>query len=436
MDISTLPITRENIKLHYKVSPFTADTETTGFKGCTIFHPLNKILEISAICMATGERIDLYATDSDTVIIKDSAMVHGITTDVLKSNNAKSTIEVMKEFLLWLYDRSEGKTVVIFAHNARFDFFMMLKSIPINSGKDGKNLNFIVIDTLTLVKHYYPEMKYNAYDPKYQNNVCRGNPHSLPAMSTYLLGTSTHNLHNSLADCVLLEEVIMKFLLPHITVDLNNDPYSVVGVIRPRDLYPSDTPPMMERLVNVKYVKGFIKSFVPIINQTYQEHGMGDMMTTHNLISVFDVYNYGWLRRKKDIPPWEAIIEAVETLMRKIGIFADDIQCELFSYMTNRTSLEFAINTVKEDMTPIYPSMPGKPISYLPFNFNESVCKRIHSLTGARTSHEFYLYYMFSNMPIKKWVNSTLSLLKVEASEAFTEDTCTEMFNLIINKFY
>lgn len=440
--LKSLPITRDNIRSFWNFRPFIFDTETTGFYGCPVFHKNHQILQIACIDICSQDEFDEYIDNPDAIIVEQSSKVHGITTEILKSNDAKSPLEVMKKFLLWVYERAGDNLVVFFAHNALFDFFMLLKTLPVDCGKEGKHLKFIVVDTLDIIKFFYPDIKYNAFLPEYQDKICNSKPHCLPSLSRYFFGGNYQNLHNAIVDCRELEKIVMNFILPHVVMDLHGDKSKVKGLIKPRDLYPS-TPSMLTKLRDVKYIRGFVKSFLPIVNAIYEKHGMNHLMTTNNLISVFDIYTYGALKHKEDSKtfpisdPWLGIIIQVETLMRTIiGIYTDDIHCELFGLMTNRSSLEFALNTTVEGTDqPLYPSLAGNPVSYLPFIFSPLLSEKLLNELGIRTAHEFYLDFHFSKLPLKKWVNFTLSKLKVNASDAFSEGECEENFKLVVKRF-
>lgn len=443
--IKNLPITKDNIRNHYTFRPFIFDTETTGFHGCTVFHKNHQILQIACIDVCSSDEFDQYIDNPDAIITDQSSATHGITDDIIKSNDAKPPHTVLKMFLQWVYERAGDKEVIFFAHNALFDFFMLLKTLPVDCGKEGVYLNFRVVDTLELVKHFYPDIKWNAFLPTYQDKVCKGRPHCLPALSKYFFGGTYENLHDAIVDCRELEKIVMTFILPHIVTDLHHEKgrHLVKGLIKPRDLIEPSTPSMMTRLKDVKYIRGFVRQFLSYVNETYAKHGMQHMTTTDNLISVFDVYNYGYLTAlHSELKPqhddiWYSIILHIEILMRGfIHIYTDDIHCELFSLMTNRTILEFALNTtIRGTDIPIYPSLVGHPISYLPFDFSEETAMKMYNVFGIRTSHELYLNFYFSKTTMKKWVNSVLAKLNMDANDAFSEERCEEYFKLIVKKF-
>ena len=439
--IKDLPITRENIRNHCRFRPFVFDTETTGFHGCTIFHKNVHILSISAIDMCSEDEYNAYIKHPDAIITPQSTEVHSITDDIIKSNNARDPHTVLKEFLLWVYERAGDKEVVFFAHNASYDLLMLLKSLPIDCGKEGVHLKFRVVCTLEIIKRRYPDIKYNAFLVEYQDKICKGRPHSLASLSKYFFGKQYQNLHDSIVDCRELDKIVLHFIMPHIIMDLEENIHEVDGLIKSRHLdqtYDS----MFIKLRDVKFIRGFVWCILPHINDTYRKHQMGHLVTNNNLISVFDVFTYGYLKTREETTSthddiWYRIVIHVEILLRLLcNIYADDIHCELFGHMTNRSPLEFALNTkVKGEDRPIYPSLAGLPVSYLPFNFSEDLSSKIYKILGIRTAHELYLDYHFSLMPLKRWVNKVLGTLKSNSYEAFSEDICEENFKKIVKKF-
>ena len=153
------------------------DIETTGFSA-----KHNKIIEIGAIKVVNGEAVDMFSSFvyPQCKIPYKITELTGITDDMVRE--AKTIDEVLPKFMEFI-----GDSVVV-AHNAGFDTGFIKK----NCNDLGLEFNNTVLDTVTLARFLYPELK------RVKLNVVAKH-----------LGISLENHHRAVDDAKATAEILM-----------------------------------------------------------------------------------------------------------------------------------------------------------------------------------------------------------------------------------
>ncbi|MBI6547058.1 MAG: 3'-5' exonuclease, partial [Cyanobacteria bacterium NC_groundwater_1444_Ag_S-0.65um_54_12] len=155
------------------------DLETTG-----VDYRLDRILEIGAVRLVDGvAEEEFHALIDPGVELRDSNIaIHGITPDMIKG--CPQIEEILPQFLEFLADDP------LAAHNVLFDFnFLNHNAQRILK----KELDFILIDTMTLAKEVFPRERSLSLERLLQ-----------------LLDRSTDGLHRALADARALAGIFFE----------------------------------------------------------------------------------------------------------------------------------------------------------------------------------------------------------------------------------
>ena len=153
------------------------DIETTGFSP-----KHNKIIEIGAIKVVNGEAVDMFSAfvyPQCKIPFKITELT-GITDEMVRE--AKTIDEVLPKFIEFV-----GDSVVV-AHNAGFDTGFIKK----NCNDLGLEFNNTVLDTVTLARFLYPELK------RVKLNVVAKH-----------LGISLENHHRAVDDAKATAEILL-----------------------------------------------------------------------------------------------------------------------------------------------------------------------------------------------------------------------------------
>lgn len=156
------------------------DTETTGLN-----FKYDRLTEIGAVEVVNFEIGEKFSTmvNPEKDISSQITQITGITNDLVK--DAPFENEALREFLKYVNGR------VLVAHNASFDVNFLIQT----ADRCGINLDITYIDTLTLAKVLYPELK----------------KFSLDRLAKHLqLGEFNH--HRACDDALMLAKIFIKML--------------------------------------------------------------------------------------------------------------------------------------------------------------------------------------------------------------------------------
>lgn len=442
---------------------FILDTESSGYIGCPVFHPSHRIIQLSCICLLDQDRFNYYIKYKDGFKIPAaSTEIHHITNAMIQEKGEYLEV-VLKLFIDWILSKTYHQqtntyiTPVFIAHCAKFDRDLLYKflSTVFTCGKEGIDLGFVFIDSHELAVILFPEVRDNAYDPSYQNDTLKGQPYKLQSLIKHFYGKILGEFHNSEFDCKCLAKLFMEKFLPKIweeITDNENWRSRTPGVLKLRDC-PLNPAPLniVHRLSDIKGTYHYIENITEWVNKDFILHGEPWKFyeTNENMIHTGHLLLYGWMKTldiisvkdKSDQPidSWHTIIQMIEGLFRFfINIYSDELIVEILSYVCNRTPTELYNSTTKElDDTPLFPSFPGLPVSYLPFKVSIQDANLLYTKFGFKTVHDLYI-----DREIHKetgtttgWIMKILNKLSPEARVNFTESICNDNFELIIPRF-
>lgn len=448
--------------------PFVVDTETSGYPGLPSFHHKHKLIQLAGFSILDRSVFNKYVKyPSPFKLLKQSTKIHNISPQTLE-NQGESLESVINDFFTWInnvcvqFSSSRPKKPLLIAHSAHFDRNMIYKCIHWDIGKDGINLDLNWICSLELARKFYPELKDNAFKPEYNNSLCKSQPYCLASLGKAFYGVVDGNFHDAVFDCKCLAKIFIERLLPHIWKDMKSEHWTqTFGMIIP---IPSIKEPhnqlLLKPLKDIKYLRYTTKSYIiTLLNSYFQSHthpAASRYICNEYTATVSHLFMFGWLEfinylnktkmetitndgnqqtkiEVKEQPgAWYHIISNVEVFLRKAGIYSDDIICEILACMTNRRPWELYCKTKTETgEKSLFPSLPGEPISYLPFNFDEDTSKRLFLIFGIKTAHELYIDFTEKECEIKAWVNKINGSLNITSKFAFNEQICAGNFKLI-----
>jgi len=179
------------------------DVETTGLNPSS-----DRITQLAAkIIGFTGHEMlfNIYV-DPEIHIPKEVQKLNGITPEFLAEKGAVPFQAAWKLFLAWIKDIRKNRSVVLVAHNAKFDHGMIqgnLKQAEIDSFSLGKAGIVSFVDTLGLLK-----TKSLWKNP--QNSKLPLYPKSFRQTELYshIFGKKMFDAHNAVGDVLALEEIL------------------------------------------------------------------------------------------------------------------------------------------------------------------------------------------------------------------------------------
>ena len=81
----------------------------------------------------------------------------------------------------------------------------------------------------------------------------------------------------------------------------------------------------------------------------------------------------------------------------------------------------------------MFPTLPGYPVSYLPFKVTTEAAANIFNQMQCRTAHDIKLHYDMrgSDVTKKAWYNKFRSLLNPNTSDVIREEDIDDYFEMI-----
>ncbi len=478
-DFITLEELKDNIYWH----PFVIYTKTTGFPGCPPYHPKHKILHIFCEDIITGKVFSRYVNNPDIHIGETIYWLTGINENVLFKKDAQEGRLVMTDLLKWVYrhsDKKDGKkkTPLIIGYDVVYDRNMILKTVPMDCGKGGEKMSWKWLDLFTTIKTKYPDLKYNTYADKFADKPFKKKPYAIDAVIYHFYNQFNLNLISTDVYITWVKKLFMEKVAPVIWETLSgniceeeDESYGMVlvdeeawhkltpGILTPRSHFTFSVEySILTPLHSIPHIKSYIPAIVDFLNAEHfkVEHGLGSYVTNEQTITCAHLYSYGRSKllsaatTNSIISPytdvWYQILMHVEIFLRyKIGIYNDEILLSILAPMTNRSPIELYNNSYIEGYdVPIFPALPGHPVSYFPFQFSLITATNLYENFGIKTAHDLFIDYMvfkdgcttetvlYTKTSLKGWVFKMLSGMNMANNEEFTEALCEEKFKLII----
>ncbi len=418
---------------------FIIDTETTGAANIPLWHPKNQVLQIVSHHVQSGRAFsELCDAGPHIYITPENTEVHRITQQDIEYAALPSET-VFANFVEWVEDCAQGKTPLFWAHNARFDHWMVMKSlfIYLNKcyGRDSKNLNWYFIDSIACFKAYYPVLfkKYHAWMK----------PYGLSSLMAHFLPSfNMSEAHNAKKDVEALQLLVIRFLLPQMpslfTSYWEDCPFFVNHRMGKESL----------RLILLKTMTG-IKNYRTFhmnkkCNDAFLLAG-GDSLEYQCSAGDFTIGHllaYGKLRweqyikqckaQHKDIKLCEYwfITREVEMLCRRepVRIFSDKVIVSILANVNGISDLDLTYHTMRSTGEKNYfPTCAGEPVSYLPFHFSEYCAERVFKELGFKTFNEIFASFYYTPQHFRiQWLNAFNA--RMEPKKGFTFQSLETLF--------
>lgn len=403
---------------------FVLDTETTGSQGIPFWFPQNQVIQIAAFNLESNSWYERYTypgvtLDSKFHIPLENQQKHRISKKVLQTEGVplKDALQGLKGFKL---STSKGRKIVNIAHNAGFDYEMIMKSwaeqCDVSHGIGCQEDEEYYFDTLAAFKHFYPEIGKRVHP--------REAPYKLSNLAKYFLPELNMDAaHNAIVDCIATAMLFSKFLFPKLGPDFSL--WQRFLVCHP--LAPHKPIPMLCPLHKIDGYSGLrVSMLTEVCNQyfnSFHEEEISGLQCPNGMMTAAKVMSYAHLKctferaqlRVTDeedeglgYDSFYEICRVLEKLLRseKFGIYSDKVICSLLSKVCNCTLLDFTLHTYRICGTlPIFPTMPGEPVSYLPLRLNVDEARYIYEVMGCRTISELYAQMKYlQNTEMLGWI--------------------------------
>jgi len=127
---------------------------------------------------------------------------------------------------------------------------------------------------------------------------------------------------------------------------------------------------------------------------------------------------------------WYQIIRQIEFLFRnEFGIYNDAIILEPLQKIVDGSSDDLVNHMKKEDgVTPLFPSMPGEPISYFPLVVNDELANLIYTKLHYATIFEMCVAYLYTDMEGDDWFKWVMTRIKPEHANMLNKKKFLEIF--------
>ncbi len=272
--------------------------------------------------------------------------------------------------------------------------------------------------SLEAVKRLYPDIKYNAHKAEYSVVPYSKGPHTLISLMKHFYPTFVPKrggaFHNAAYDCACLKRIFLEKLMP-LDEKVLSTPTWNVDCRNLLSWVPKSGPLQVKILTPVKDVKYFryYKAFqlCKLCNIEFENAGNDwlQYQTPVELFTCAHLFQYGKLKALQAIKEeertsgeepntnrdiWWLACREIEYMLRKfLEIYSDESILILFSYMCNCNQADFARGIRTEFGTKFFPTLPGEPVSYLPFEFSEEIARIMYEVHGLRTAHDIYVEY-------------------------------------------
>lgn len=466
--------------------PFIIHVASTGFPGCPLYHPKHRILRVYIEDVVTNKVFNRYIKHQDINIGETIEWLTGINEDMLYKKEARDANSVLTDMLKWVHKQCHRvgatkckKTPLMIGFSLGYTKSLILKSMPMDCGKEGCNLSWKWLDLHEAIKIKFPDMKYNSFLDNYADKPFKKKPYSIYAVLFHFFGQYSMDLRDFDMYAKWMRRLFIEHVAPvlwetlaHSSLDkcggddgifIEDDESewwkNTPGMLLPKNVtLPGHTPVMLTPLRHIRHIGKFACSIADVLNREYfvAERGMAAYVTNEHTITVAHLYVYGRYQLLNiasagnvTLPytdVWYQILMYVEGFLRyKIGIYTDEILLNILAPMTNRTPEELYNNTFIEGTSqPIFPTLPGHPVSYAPFEFSDVTAMNLYENLNIKTAHDLFIDYMlfkdgcstqgnlYTKTTLKGWVFKILSAINMANNDKFTEAICEDKFKLII----
>jgi len=410
------PLAFENVSLS-DMSLFVIDTETTGSQGVPFWYSQNQVIQLAMFDLETKGWYDRYTKPVDDLshffIPLENQQKHRISKKVLQSTgiSLKTALIESREFKQGI---AAGRRIVNIAHNAQFDYDMLMKSwyeqCDVTYGLGCSDDEEHYFDTLSAFKHFYPEIG--------QKVLARDAPYKLSNLVKYFIpDLNMESAHNATVDTVATAVLFVRYLLPKLSNDFSKWTKFLVShpLHRPN-------PPVLTLLIDIDgYSVSRVQKLARMCNEyfaTFHESEIRNLRVPDGFMIAGKLLSYAHLKSiyerdskrlttvypkimvegviKEVIPEYDSyyeICKTLETALRgeQFGIYSDRVICSLLSHVCNCTLLDFTMHIYRiSGDVPLFPTMPGEPISYLPLNLTPVEAAYMNNVMGCRTISELY----------------------------------------------
>ena len=423
---------------------FFIDVETTGCRGVTFSYPDNKIIQISCLSYRTKNFFNILCNPGDDIYIPPmSIKEHRITREDIVLCNAPSTEDGIKELEKWIKIETGdgGRDILFVAHNADFDRRMILKNSRSGLGINAKKLKWYWYDTLKAFKKYFPELQ-DKYHPVER-------PHSLETlMEHFFPSLDLGAAHNAEVDVNSLKLLFIEQILPR-DLDLHHKNWPVTCT-KLLSYIPPTGPLQSIKNTYLKDIRGFGPYRCRIVCDEINRilgHKKETLIykTTPELITAAHLILFGQLKynifckqfqRSKSkiiVDNWFFVCREIEKFLRiKLKIYSDTTILELLTFVTGRSHNDLVYHTMQENgKKSFFPTMPGNPISYLPFKFENKDGKVLYKTMGLKTASDIYCSYTYTHPAnIERW-KANFTFLLQNSTGNFREQSLKRCFEEI-----
>jgi DNA polymerase III epsilon subunit-like protein len=437
------------------VALFVIDTETTGSQGVPFWYSQNQVIQLAMFDLENNSWYERYTFPGERLepgfnIPLENQQKHRISKKVLFESGVplKQALEESREFKL---SSAKGRKIINIAHNAQFDYEMLMKSYTEQCdesfGVGCQEDEEYYFDTLAAFKHFYPEVGMKVHQ--------REAPYKLSNLAKYFLpDLNMQAAHNAIVDTIATALLFSKFLFPKLGPDTRT--WSRFFVCHP--LYGSSSQKPIPRLTRLIDIDGYselrVKRLTEVCNRffgSFHEEEINQLQCSEGMITAATLLSYGHVKcimekqerdseakrrnmmlyGKADLEEGEEeeiltgkkrepkenflgydsyfeICRVLEKLLRSetFGIYSDKVICALLSKVCNTTLLDFTLHTYRLDgETPLFPTMPGEPISYLPLSLSEDEASYINDVMHCATISEMYAQMKYlDNSELLGWI--------------------------------
>lgn len=412
LNIANLEVKTYGKIIRDDVSLFVIDTETTGTQGVPFWFKQNQIIQYAVLSLEEltwyDQFVNAFDSPDDLRIPLENIRKHHISKRMVLEHGIPLK-EGLVESRKFKKEAAKGKVIINIAHNAQFDYDMLMKSWheqcdrSFEEGCDQDEEYYF--DTLLAFKTLYPEIG--------QQCLKSDGPYKLANIAKYFMPeVNMEAAHNASVDVYCLGSLFTNWIYPKLDKE-DWTKWKKFFVCHPLR---RESPPVFTL---VREVEGFGVTRANILNSlcrnyfsTFIEEDIQSLQIPDGFFNCIYLQIYAYLKGGRenlhyleDIPDikqdsYFMICRVLEyTLRKELKIYSDRLIAGLLARVCNCTVLDFTTRCFRIDAkTKLFPTFPGKPISYLPMELTDDEAKSIYENTGAATISELYA--------IRKYINN------------------------------
>ncbi len=408
LNIATLEVKTFSRVIRDDISIFVIDTETTGTQGVPFWFKQSQIIQYAVLSLEDLSWYDRlvipFENHKDLHIPLENISKHHISRQMVLEQGTplKQGLQESRQFKKEI---AKSKIIINVAHNAQFDYDMLMKSWHEQcdrSFEEGcEQDEEYYFDTLAAFKDLYPEIG--------QECLRSQGPYKLSAIVKYFMPEANMEAaHNASVDVYALGSLFCNYLLPKLdpTDWTKWKKYFVCHPLR------KEKGPIFTL---VRDVEGFGNFRANILNtmcrnyfSTFTEEEVTSLRVTDGFFNCIYLHIYAHLKGQNETldylgddksDSYLTICRVVEyTLRKELKIYSDRLIASLLARVCNCTVLDFTTRCYRTDArTKLFPTFPGKAVSYLPMELNDEEAMSIYTNTGAATISELYALRKYTN---------------------------------------